>query len=90
MVKVNGEDCQAAGVSLTDWLQQAGYNPQALIDMLTEMKKNLAADTRGFGKTHPAPEDRIQQVRSVIGPNAVPPAPPARQERFDSMIGKVK
>lgn len=30
MVKVNGEDCQAAGVSLTDWLQLAGYNPQAV------------------------------------------------------------
>ena len=80
-------DADAAAVKI---LIRAGYDPQALIDMLTEMKKNLTADARGFGKTHPAPEDRIQQVSRLVSLNAVSPAPPARQQRFESMIGKVK
>lgn len=79
-------DADAAAVKI---LNRAGYNPQALVDMLTEMKKHLATDTRGFGKTHPSPEDRIQQVRRLIGLNAAPPAPPAREKRFEAMLGKV-
>lgn len=80
------KDADAAAVKI---LIRAGYQPQALVDMLTEMKNHLATDTRGFGKTHPSPEDRIQQVRSLIGMEVVPPAPRARQERFEARVGKV-
>jgi len=79
-------DADAAAVKI---LIRAGYNPQALVDMLTEMKHHLATDTRGFGKTHPAPEDRIQQVRKLVGLNAVPPVPSGREERFEAMLGKM-
>jgi len=80
-------DADAAAVQI---LIRAGYNPQALIDMLTEMRQHLATDTRGFGKTHPSPADRIQQLRSLIGRAPSPPAPSARTARFEAMRGKVQ
>jgi predicted Zn-dependent protease len=68
-------------------MQRAGYNPAALIDMLTEMKKQIGSDiTRGFGKTHPTPEARIQHVATLITPQAASIVPAARQQRFDAAL----
>lgn len=80
-------DADAAAVQI---LTRAGYRPHALIDMLTEMKARLASDARGFGKTHPSPEVRIQHVASLIGQQPAVAAPAARQQRFDAMLGKIR
>lgn len=80
-------DADAAAVQI---LTRAGYNPLALVDMLTEMKTRLAADTRGFGKTHPSPDTRIQHVRGLIGPQPAALAPAARQQRFDATLAVIR
>jgi predicted Zn-dependent protease len=81
-------DADAAAVQI---LTRAGYNPNALVDMLAEMKTRLGADTtRGFGKTHPSPDARIQHVSGLIGTQPAVAAPPARQQRFDAQLGSIR
>ena len=80
-------DADAAAVQI---LTRAGYNPHALVDMLTEMKTRLAADTRGFGKTHPSPDTRIQHVSGLIGAQPAALAPAARQQRFDATLAVIR
>lgn len=63
-------------------LNRVGYNPKGLINMLSEMDRQLEKDTRGFAKTHPDPQDRINDLVKRIG--TVPPvsANPIRDARF--------
>lgn len=65
-------------------LQRSGYDPNALIDMLAEMKKGLKPGGLDFMKTHPDPNDRIGEVRKLLSKTtaSIPAAPPARQARF--------
>lgn len=80
-------EADAAAVQI---LVRAGYDPHALIDMLTVMKTRLAGDSRGFGRTHPSPDDRIQHVSALIGPRSAVPPPPARQQRFGAALAGVR
>lgn len=80
-------DADAAAVTI---LKRAGYNPQALVALLTDMKARLAADSRGFGKTHPSPETRIQNVSGLIGAQPAAAASPARQQRFAAAVGSIR
>lgn len=70
-------------------MQRAGYDPNALVSMLTEMKKHLKPGGHDFAKTHPAPDDRIADVRKMIGGAAAAPAPAARQARFARAVGEL-
>ncbi len=81
------KDADAAALTI---LKRAGYDPNALVNMLTEMKVRLAADTRGFAKTHPSPEARIQYVSGLIDAHPVSAVPPARQLRFEAAIGMIR
>ena len=81
------DDADAAAVNI---LSRAGYDPHALIDLLTEMKKRLAADTRGFGWTHPTPESRIQHVAALLGGRPAGAVSPARQQRFAAAAASVR
>jgi predicted Zn-dependent protease len=67
-------------------LKQVGYDPQALVDMLEQMKKNLKPGGLDFAKTHPDPEDRIQDIRGWIRSALGEPPPAARQRRFEQAI----
>ncbi len=70
-------------------LRRVGYNPNGLEEMLTMMKKNLKAGGFDFAKTHPAPDDRIAEIRKGgLGYAAVQP-PTARQNRFQQTLGKI-
>jgi len=80
-------EADAAAVQI---LTRAGYAPQALSDMLTVMKTRLAADSRGFGKTHPSPDARIQHVGGLAGAQAPAAASPARQQRFEAAVGQLR
>ncbi len=71
-------------------LRRAGFNPNALVDMLQEMGSRLHAGSGGFGKTHPEPGDRIADVRRKIGSGSSDAAPAARQARFTANIGRLK
>ncbi len=69
-------------------LRRAGYDPSALVAMLTEMKRHLKPGGRDFAKTHPDPDDRIADVKVMIGGAAAPAAAPAaRQARFAKALG---
>ncbi|MBU4200043.1 MAG: M48 family metalloprotease [Verrucomicrobia bacterium] len=83
-----GFERQADQAAVTT-LQRAGYDPRALVSMLTEMKKYLKPGGRDFAKTHPAPDDRIADVEKMIGAAAAVPAPVARQARFAQAVGKI-
>ena len=71
-------------------LKRVGYNPQALVEMLTEMQKQLKPGGLDFAKTHPDPEDRIMDIRQAIGSSpSGSPAPAVRQLRFELAMGSV-
>ena len=71
-------------------LTRAGYDPHALADLLTEMKPRLAADARGFGKTHPSPEVRLQHVGGLVAGVPASSSMAMRQPRFEAAIGPVR
>jgi len=43
-------------------LERIGYNPRALIDMLSAMGKHIKPGGTDFAKTHPSPENRIAEL----------------------------
>jgi predicted Zn-dependent protease len=70
-------------------MKKLGYNPAALVTMLERMEGQLKAGSQGFGKTHPAPEVRIAELKKAIGTQTSPEASPVRQERFQKAMGGV-
>jgi len=66
-----------------------GYNPAALITMLQQMQGQLKGDSHGFGKTHPAPEVRIAELKKIIDSAAPLEPSPVRTERFQKAMGGV-
>ncbi|MDR1973029.1 MAG: M48 family metalloprotease [Treponema sp.] len=54
-------------------LSRAGYDPSSLIEMLRALETGLGNSDGGFGRTHPAPRDRIssanRQLASVPRPS---------------------
>jgi beta-barrel assembly-enhancing protease len=69
-----------------DIMKRVGYNPNAMVDMLVQIKTKSVAKSgsalHGFAKTHPDPQTRINAVKARIGavPVLVEPAP--RKARF--------
>ncbi len=70
-------------------MKKLGCPPTALITMLEQMQKQIKPGGRDFGKTHPAPEVRIAELRKLIGAAPAAPTPPARQERFQQAMAGV-
>ncbi|MEW6333563.1 MAG: M48 family metalloprotease, partial [Thermodesulfobacteriota bacterium] len=68
-------------------LRRVGYNPAGLVEMLAVMKKNLKAGGLDFAKTHPAPDDRIAELRKRGLAYAQVTAPAPRQKRFSQALG---
>jgi predicted Zn-dependent protease len=67
-------------------LRNAGYDPNGLVTMLSEMEMRLKPGGRDFAKTHPDPKVRIREVRALVGD--VPATQPsgARQKRFEKAM----
>lgn len=67
-------------------LRNAGYDPNGLVTMLSEMEMRLKPGGRDFAKTHPDPKVRIKEVRALVGD--VPATEPsgARQKRFEKAM----
>lgn len=72
-------------------LRRVGYDPNGLVAMLMVMGKNLKpGEKAGFAKTHPAPQERIDEIlRRMGGKYAQVKTPKARQARFMKAVGKV-
>ncbi len=69
-------------------LQNAGYNPAALVSMLAAMKTRLKPGAPDFAKTHPDPETRIDRVRRQLGTLApVVESPQSRERRTRALAG---
>ena len=79
------KDADAAAVTI---LNRIGYNPAGLIEMLEEMKTRVHEGGPGFGKTHPAPADRIALIEKQIGQPTRISESAAMKDRFaDAMRG---
>jgi predicted Zn-dependent protease len=63
-------------------MNKTGYNPAALVSMLNQMEKHVKPGDRGFGKTHPAPEVRIAEIKKVLGTSSASTDSAVRQDRF--------
>lgn len=76
----------AAGIMI---LKRSGYNPHALIAVLTEMGKKLKPEGMDFAKTHPKPATRIEYLTGMVEgvPNPTPPA--VGTERFKAATSGV-
>jgi len=69
-------------------MPRLGYNPSALVSVLQNMSTKVKPEA-GFGKTHPPPDDRIKDLRAMIGTGTTPAAPAARQQRFAKAMAGV-
>ena len=73
-------EADAAAVTI---LRRVGYDPLALKRMLDEMGRQIKPGGRDFARTHPEPDDRIRDIRRMIGAGVTVPAPPPeREQRF--------
>jgi beta-barrel assembly-enhancing protease len=75
-------------------LHDVGYDPNAMVRMLTTMKTRLKPDGKDFAKTHPAPDTRIAYVRTAIQAQTPVPAPASaqvktRQARYQSALSGI-
>jgi len=71
-------------------LRRLGYDPNGLVEVLMVMEKKLKPDDAGFGKTHPPPQDRIDQVQKNTGVKYSPVlTPKARQARYMKAVGNI-
>lgn len=68
-------------------LRRAGYNPYALVEVLTVMKSQVKAGSTGFGKTHPGSQERINTIQASAGSPSKAQPPAARQARFERALG---
>ncbi|MBN1670997.1 MAG: M48 family metalloprotease [Kiritimatiellae bacterium] len=76
-----------ADATAVEIMQRVGYDPNALIGMLAEMKKHLKPGGADFAKTHPDPDDRIERVKKLIRTEPAAGGNPARQARFEQALG---
>ena len=79
-------EADRAAVSL---LGRVGYDPNALVAMLTVMQANLRPGGADFARTHPAPANRIAEIRKSLPARSAAALPPARQQRFETLLGRL-
>jgi len=70
-------------------MRRVGYNPAGLVDMLQVMRQRLVPHQQDFASTHPSPESRILEIKSIIG--LVPPVKEVRERqlRFESALKNI-
>jgi predicted Zn-dependent protease len=76
-------DADQAAITI---MKRVGYNPLALKGMLEEMGKRMGPNAGGFGKTHPTPQSRLQNVASALEGSGSTIMPIARKARFDKTM----
>lgn len=68
-------------------MNRVGYDPNALVEMLSVMEARLKPGGFDFAKTHPSPASRIADISKLIGHYAPVTPPQARQARFLKYLG---
>ena len=79
-------EADAAAVRI---LRKVGYSPEGLVDLLGQMKKKVQPGSHGFGATHPAPQDRLEAVRKLVGEPTPLEEPGARRQRFAAFLARI-
>ena len=65
-------------------MASAGYNPSAMLDMLSQLKAAQGGKSSGMYKTHPSPEQRISNVNAALKKVSAPQDTTAyRTARFE-------
>ncbi len=82
------QEYEADAIAIT-LLNRVGYDPSAIVDLLTRIKEQLQPGRPDFGKTHPGPDSRINKVVSVTGPASPAQQPLSRQQRFDRLVSLI-
>ncbi|MCP4665887.1 MAG: M48 family metalloprotease [Deltaproteobacteria bacterium] len=75
-----------ADIAAVTILERVGYNPNALVDILTVIEQRLKPGDRGFGKTHPSPAGRMAAIHKRVEAYPALKIPQARQARFRSAL----
>ena len=65
-------------------MAQAGYKPEAMQDMLTVLNSKSTSSSSGFGKTHPTPQKRLDNLNKEYGKYSVADTTAARTARFQN------
>ena len=68
-------------------MERVGYNPSALVEMLGEMKRRWQPGGLGFARTHPDPQDRIDDIRGAVAGHPEVSEPATRHQRFVTALG---
>ena len=72
-------------------LKRVGFNPAALKDMLEQMDQRLGQNSGGFGRTHPTPRKRLENIESMLNGMSTAKIPSVRTSRFyKSMVLAIK
>jgi predicted Zn-dependent protease len=76
-------DADAKALSL---LADAGYDPSSLVSMLNLLKQNQSKRPGGFNKTHPSPQDRIDEAQAALKGYARARIPAERTARYSAIM----
>lgn len=72
-------------------MSDAGYDPNALTDVLKMLRTKSSGEDSGWGKTHPKPETRINSVQKVLKNFTFSGAArDVRQSRFERALAGIK
>lgn len=65
------QEFDADSLALT-LMASAGYNPESMLDMLSQLKTAQGVKSNGMYKTHPSPDQRISNVNAALKKVAAP------------------
>lgn len=65
-------------------LNNAGYNPHSIVNMLKTLEQNQANHKRGFVKTHPEPKKRIKKIEKELNSYSKSKTQKERFSRFQT------
>jgi predicted Zn-dependent protease len=89
-IVVNGYSRQAEAAadaaSVTE-LRRAGYDPDALVAVLTTMEAKGKGKTSGIFKTHPPTSERLAKVKAEVGECPESQGVAIRAKRFKEVVG---
>lgn len=67
-------------------LNNAGYNPHSIVNMLKTLEQNQANHKRGFVKTHPEPKKRIKKIEKELDSYSKSKTQEERISRFQTYV----